>query len=53
MRDIFLKRFLKAVEIVEISLYIFAREASHRDVQIRFQHSPLTISKHHSQVLQA
>lgn len=45
--------FLKVVEIVVISLYIFARGASYRDVQIQFPHSPSTISKYHNQILQA
>ena len=46
-------RFIKVAEIVAQSLYIFARGASYRDVQIRFQHSPSTTSTYHNQVLEA
>ena len=45
-------RFIKVAEIVALSLYIFARGASYRDVQIRFWHSPSTISTYHNQLLE-
>ena len=44
--------FIKKTEIVALSLYIFARGASYRDVEIRFRHSPSTISTYHNQVLE-
>ncbi|KAJ8421346.1 hypothetical protein Cgig2_027954 [Carnegiea gigantea] len=46
-------RFIKTAEIVAISLYIFARGASYRDVEIQFRHSPSTIGNYHNQVLEA
>ena len=45
-------RFIKIAEIVAVSLYIFARGASYRDVEIRFRHSPSTVSTYHNQVLE-
>ena len=44
--------FIKVAEIIAISLYIFARGAIYRGVEIQFQHSPSTISTYHSQVLE-
>ncbi|KAJ8434569.1 LOW QUALITY PROTEIN: hypothetical protein Cgig2_014400 [Carnegiea gigantea] len=46
-------RFIKVVEIVATSLYIFTRGASYRYVEIRFRHSRSTISNYHNQVLEA
>ncbi|KAJ8432992.1 hypothetical protein Cgig2_029442 [Carnegiea gigantea] len=46
------RRFIKIAEIVALSLYIFARGASYRDVEIRFRHSPSTVSTYHNQVLE-
>ncbi|KAJ8432029.1 hypothetical protein Cgig2_026732 [Carnegiea gigantea] len=45
-------RFIKIAEIVALSLHIFTRCASYRDVEIRFRHSPSTISTYHNQVLE-
>ena len=45
-------RFIKIAEIVALSLYIFARGASYRDLEIRFRHSPSTVSTYHNQVLE-
>jgi len=45
-------RFIKIAEIVAVSLYIFARGASYRDVEIRFPHSLSTVSTYHNQVLE-
>ncbi|KAJ8435024.1 hypothetical protein Cgig2_013674 [Carnegiea gigantea] len=45
--------FLKATKIVAITLYILSRGASYGDIEIRFLHSPSTISLYHNQVLQA
>ncbi|KAJ8424846.1 hypothetical protein Cgig2_009134 [Carnegiea gigantea] len=44
--------FIKIAEIVALSLYIFARGASYHDVEIRFRHSPSTVSTYHNQVLE-
>ena len=43
-------RFIKAAEIVVITLFILAR-GSYREAEDRFQHSPSTIGKYHKQVL--
>ncbi|KAJ8420505.1 LOW QUALITY PROTEIN: hypothetical protein Cgig2_015269 [Carnegiea gigantea] len=44
-------RFIKAAEIVVISLFVLARRASYREAEDGFQHSPSTIGKYHKQVL--
>ena len=44
-------RFLKAAEIVAMTLFRLARGASYREIEDRFQHSPSTISVYHKQVL--
>ncbi|KAJ8421846.1 hypothetical protein Cgig2_021711 [Carnegiea gigantea] len=43
--------FIKAAEIVAITLFILARGASYREAEYRFHHSLSTIGKYHKQVL--
>ncbi|KAJ8432499.1 hypothetical protein Cgig2_003576 [Carnegiea gigantea] len=43
--------FIKAAEIVAITLFVLARGVSSPEGEDRFQHSPSTISKYHKQVL--
>ncbi|KAJ8445632.1 hypothetical protein Cgig2_018573 [Carnegiea gigantea] len=43
--------FVKAAEIVAITLFILARGAGYREAKDRFQHSPSAIGKYHKQVL--
>jgi len=44
-------RFVRAAEIVAMTLFRLARGASYREAEDRFQHSPSTIGKYHKQVL--
>ncbi|KAJ8423138.1 hypothetical protein Cgig2_016491 [Carnegiea gigantea] len=44
-------RFVKAAEIVAMTLFRLARGASYQEAEDRFQHSPSTIGKYHKQVL--
>ncbi|KAJ8436744.1 hypothetical protein Cgig2_009718 [Carnegiea gigantea] len=44
-------RFVKAAEIVAITLFILARGANYREAEDCFQRSPSTIGKYHKQVL--
>jgi len=46
-------RFIKVAEIIAMSLFIFARGASYREVEDRFQHCPATVGIYHHQVLEA
>ena len=45
-------RFIKAAEILAMSLFIFARGASYREVEDRFQHCPATVGIYHHQVFE-
>ncbi|KAJ8438634.1 LOW QUALITY PROTEIN: hypothetical protein Cgig2_016380 [Carnegiea gigantea] len=43
--------FVRAADIVAMTLFRLARGASYREAEDRFQHSPSTIGKYHKQVL--
>ena len=42
--------FIKAAEILAMSLFIFARGTSYWEMKDRFQHCPTTVSNYHKQL---
>ena len=45
-------RFIRTAEILAMSLFIFARGASYREAEDRFQHCPSTVGRYHHAVLE-